>query len=88
MRIKKNSLFLAPMAGVTDTVFRALCKKMGADFVYTEFVSANGIIRENKEDDGIGFIDCKFSSDKNIYFELNLDVGNYVVLIEPYLYTS
>ena len=49
MKIKKNSLFLAPMAGVTDTVFRTLCKKMGADFVYTEFVSANGIIRENKK---------------------------------------
>ena len=45
----KNPLFLAPMAGVTDTVFRALCKNMGADIVYTEFVSANGIIRENKK---------------------------------------
>ena len=37
------------MAGITDTVFRTLCKKMGAQFVYTEFVSANGIIRENKK---------------------------------------
>jgi len=45
----KNPLFLAPMAGITDTIFRALCKKMGADIVYTEFVSANGIIRENKK---------------------------------------
>lgn len=45
----KNPLLLAPMAGITDTVFRALCKNMGADIVYTEFVSANGIIRENKK---------------------------------------
>ena len=43
----ENPVFLAPMAGVTDTVFRTLCKKMGAGVVYTEFVSANGIIREN-----------------------------------------
>ena len=45
----ENPIFLAPMAGVTDTVFRTLCKKMGAGVVYTEFVSANGIIRENKK---------------------------------------
>ena len=37
------------MAGITDTVFRLICKEMGADMVYTEFVSANGIIRENKK---------------------------------------
>ena len=49
MEFKDKAIFLAPMAGITDTVFRALCKKMGAHFVYTEFVSANGIIRENKK---------------------------------------
>ena len=49
MKIEKNSIFLAPMAGITDTVFRTLCKKMGASHVYTEFVSANGIIRENEK---------------------------------------
>ncbi len=49
LKVKKNSLFLAPMAGITDTVFRLICKEMGADMVYTEFVSANGIIRENKK---------------------------------------
>ena len=49
LKIQNQSLFLAPMAGVTDSVFRKICKKMGANFVYTEFVSANGIIRENKK---------------------------------------
>ena len=43
----KNPLFLAPMAGITDHPFRVLCREMGAGVVYTEFVSANGIIREN-----------------------------------------
>ena len=41
-------VFLAPMAGVTDYSFRILCKEQGAGIVYSEFVSAHGIIRENK----------------------------------------
>jgi tRNA-dihydrouridine synthase B len=45
----RNPLFLAPMAGVTDHPFRMICKKFGAGLVYTEFVSANGIIRENEK---------------------------------------
>jgi nifR3 family TIM-barrel protein len=41
-------LYLAPMAGVTDTVFRQLCKEYGADVMVTEFVSAEGIFRRNE----------------------------------------
>lgn len=37
-------LYLAPMAGVTDSVFRGLCKELGADVMVTEFVSAEGIM--------------------------------------------
>ncbi len=40
--------FLAPMAGVTDHIYRVICREHGASMVYTEFVSANGIIRENE----------------------------------------
>ena len=40
-------VLLAPMAGITDYPFRILCKRMGAGLVYSEFVSADGIIREN-----------------------------------------
>jgi tRNA-dihydrouridine synthase B len=40
-------LYLAPMAGVTDSVFRRLCKEFGADVVVTEFVSADGILHRN-----------------------------------------
>ena len=43
----ENPLFLAPMAGVTDHPFRILCREMGAGVVYSEFVSANGVVREN-----------------------------------------
>jgi nifR3 family TIM-barrel protein len=36
------------MAGVTDTIFRQLCKEHGADVMVTEFVSAEGIFRKNE----------------------------------------
>ena len=38
-------LFLAPMEDVTDPTFRLLCKRFGADMVYSEFVSADALIR-------------------------------------------
>src|SRR6184192_4716820 len=38
-------LYLAPMAGVTDKVFRQICKGYGADVLVTEFVSAEGVFR-------------------------------------------
>lgn len=38
-------LYLAPMAGVTDVVFRSICKELGADVMVTEFVSAEGILQ-------------------------------------------
>lgn len=44
----KYPLYLAPMAGVTDGVFRRLCKELGADVMVTEFVSAEGIIQANR----------------------------------------
>ena len=43
----KFPLYLAPMAGVTDFVFRGLCKELGADVLVTEFVSAEGIVRRD-----------------------------------------
>src|ERR1051325_1820456 len=40
-------LYLAPMAGVSESPFRRLCRRFGADVVVTEFLSAEGIRREN-----------------------------------------
>ena len=39
-------LFLAPMEDVTDPSFRFMCKEFGADMVYTEFISSDGLIRD------------------------------------------
>lgn len=41
-------LILAPMAGVSESPFRRLCRRHGADVVVTEFLSAEGIRRENQ----------------------------------------
>ncbi len=41
----RQPLYLAPMEDVTDPAFRLLCKRFGADRVYTEFVSADALIR-------------------------------------------
>jgi tRNA-dihydrouridine synthase B len=44
----KNNVFLAPMAGVTDIVFRGICKEMGCGLVYTEMVSSKGLYYESE----------------------------------------
>ena len=41
-----HPLFLAPMEDVTDPSFRYMCKRFGADVVYTEFIPADGLIRD------------------------------------------
>lgn len=45
----KFPLFLAPMEDLTDPSFRYICKKYGADVLYTEFISSDGLIREGKK---------------------------------------
>jgi len=64
MDLFKKKLLCAPIAGITETVFRTLCRKHGADIVLSEMVSAEGIrhnaknttalIRYNKEERPIG----------------------------------
>jgi len=44
---------LGPMAGVTDLPFRTLCKECGADLIYTEMVSAKGIMYNNKNTEAL-----------------------------------
>lgn len=42
----EKPLFLAPMEDVTDPSFRFMCKHFGADMMYTEFISSDGLIRD------------------------------------------
>ncbi len=42
----EQGLLLAPMEDVTDPPFRRICKQLGADIVYTEFISSEGLIRD------------------------------------------
>ncbi|MFP4555402.1 MAG: tRNA dihydrouridine synthase DusB [Bacteroidales bacterium] len=44
--LSEKPLFLAPMEDVTDPSFRYLCKRFGADMMYTEFVNSDGLIRD------------------------------------------
>lgn len=43
----KNALLLAPMEDVTDISFRLICRQLGADIVYTEFVNSEGLVRKS-----------------------------------------
>ncbi|MEG1793819.1 MAG: tRNA dihydrouridine synthase DusB [Rikenellaceae bacterium] len=46
LELPQGALFLAPMEDVTDPSFRFICKEMGADMMFTEFISADGLIRD------------------------------------------
>jgi nifR3 family TIM-barrel protein len=53
-------LYLAPMAGVSDKIFRQFCKERGADVLVTEFVSAEGVFRRNERTkEYLDFDDCE-----------------------------
>ena len=79
----KESVLLAPMVGVTDLPFRIICKEMGANLVYTEFVSSNGIIRENKKTlDLIHFIDRERPIGVQVFGETPQAVGLSARMIE------
>lgn len=46
IQLGEYPLFLAPMEDITDPSFRMICKINGADFMYTEFISSDGLIRD------------------------------------------
>ena len=46
--VLENPFILAPIAGVTDAPFRRLCREQGASLVYSEMISAKGLLYENK----------------------------------------
>lgn len=73
-----GNLALGPMAGVTDLPFRILCKEQGVDLLYTEMVSAKGILYNNKNTEPLLAIEEKerpvslqlFGSDPKIMSEM------------------
>ncbi|MDK2808710.1 MAG: tRNA-dihydrouridine synthase, partial [Clostridiales bacterium] len=73
-----GNIVLGPMAGVTDLPFRMLCKEQGVDLIYTEMVSAKGILYNNKNTAPLLMVEDKerpvslqlFGSDKSIMSEM------------------
>lgn len=55
-KLTKYKVALAPMAGVTDHAFRATCKALGADYTYTEMISAKAVHFEDKKTAQLGEI--------------------------------
>jgi tRNA-dihydrouridine synthase B len=54
----ERGIVLAPMEDVTDLPFRLICKRMGADLMYTEFVNSDGLVRGNaKTAKKMGFLE-------------------------------
>lgn len=82
MKIKnliiENNVFLAPMAGITDMVFRILCKDQNCGMVYTEMVSAKGLSYDNEKTGSLLSIDKRerpvaaqlFGSDPKLLAEM------------------
>jgi tRNA-dihydrouridine synthase B len=53
MNFQNKKLFLAPMAGITETVFRGICRRNGADVLMSEMVSAEGLFHHSKNTEGL-----------------------------------
>ncbi|SMP13421.1 putative TIM-barrel protein, nifR3 family [Desulfurobacterium pacificum] len=56
MKIERE-VILAPMAGYTHSAFRRLCRRLGADRVYSELMNATGIVFKGEEKELIYFVD-------------------------------
>lgn len=78
-----NNVFLAPMAGVTDMPFRVLCREMGCGLVYSEMVSAKGIMYNNENTNKLLFVSNKERPAAVQLFGSNPDImGNMAKKIE------
>lgn len=81
----ENNVFLAPMAGVTDVVFRTLCKEQGCGLTYSEMVSAKGIMYENDNTKKLLEVDKRegkvaiqlFGSDPKVLVAMAKKLDNY-----------
>lgn len=78
-----NNVFLAPMAGITDLPFRLICKSFDCGMLYTEMVSAKGLLYESDKTNQLLYIDERehpvgaqlFGSDPKIVSEMAKQVS-------------
>lgn len=85
-----NNIFLAPMAGVTDSVFRLLCKEQSCGLVYSEMVSANGIKYKNENTSKLIQINPKerpaaiqiFGSEPDVMADMVKEIDSYADIID------
>ncbi|MGL4346409.1 MAG: tRNA dihydrouridine synthase DusB [Cellulosilyticaceae bacterium] len=81
--VTPNNVFLAPMAGITDLPFRLICKSFDCGMLYTEMVSAKGLLYESGKTNQLLYIDPKehpvgaqlFGSDPKIVSEMAKQVA-------------
>ncbi|NLH51895.1 MAG: hypothetical protein GX459_03495 [Bacteroidales bacterium] len=46
LKLPNRAVLLAPLEDITDLSYRLICRKMGADMVFTEFISSDGLVRD------------------------------------------
>jgi len=75
-QLKKPIVALAPMAGFTDSAFRQICKRFGADVLYSEMASTSALYynQENKINRTMGLL--KFNRSKERYYVVQLFGSN------------
>ncbi len=74
----ENNILIAPMAGITDTAFRTICKEMGAGLLFTEMISAKGLYYKDRKTNELLQIESKnkpvgiqlFGSEPEIFQEV------------------
>ena len=72
LKFSEYPLFLAPMEDVTNPNFRLLCKRFGADMVYTEFISSDALIRNvPKTEEKLYYFSIYFIGIQRIKREVN-----------------
>lgn len=72
----KPILALAPMAGFSDSSFRQICKKYGADVLYSEMASATALFYNRKKTKNVTLDLLKFNSQKEKYYVVQLFGSN------------
>lgn len=85
----ENNVFLAPMAGVTDQSFRAVCAKMGAGLTYSEMISAKGLSYKNKNTKSLldiheyeKYVGIQlFGRDENILADMAQTLDDYPIIL-------